>query len=87
MGARVGFLKLLIPAFFLYLAIDSFGFSPSKSKEGEDQVGGRIVFGVVFILVDIIISSLVIWLKEFTRKKSYLKRSGDKPSRSFQLIS
>jgi hypothetical protein len=39
------------------------------SFEGEDQVGGRIVFGLVAIAVDIIlISSLVIWLKKVTRE-------------------
>ncbi|NTW08575.1 MAG: hypothetical protein HGA28_03305, partial [Anaerolineaceae bacterium] len=39
------------------------------SFEGEDQVGGRIVFGLVAIVVDIIlISSIILWLRKLTRK-------------------
>ncbi len=38
------------------------------SYEGEDQVGGRIVFGLVAIVVDIIlISSLILWIRKNTR--------------------
>jgi hypothetical protein len=39
------------------------------SFEGEDQVGGRIVFGLVAIVVDIIlVSSLFIWLRKISHK-------------------
>ncbi len=38
------------------------------SFEGEDQVGGRIIFGFVAIVVDIIlISSLILWIRKITR--------------------
>lgn len=49
-----------------YTSSTSFG---PFSFEGEDQIGGRIAFGLAAIVVDIIlVSSLFHWLRKVTRK-------------------